>query len=188
MKTLFTILFLLSCTSVSFAHNPDESHYKVRVEGSQTLIEAEFAWFLKNAIFEYAPRLKDPKNKGEFVDVFFEYVQKNIIIKNTQNEQLPLLDIKQLKQRGHSHQSNFLFTYEGNDIAHVTNTMLFNISEKHLNHHIFEGNKYLTTSATQSFGLKDIQEPSFDWRYLLLFVIPVLAIVVFVFKKEKTNS
>ena len=75
-----------------------------------------------------------------FEKAFFDYVKESLIIKDKYHSPLKLIEVIKSKDKGHSHETNYTFTFEKRDFYFITNQLMFNVSKKQNNHHyLFQG-------------------------------------------------
>lgn len=178
-----TILFFLSlfiyCSS--FAHDPHEAFFRFKQLKNTIEITAEFPWTLRNALLDFSPSLKLATKKEDFEKVFKDYIKQNLQLKNSLGKFMPFINFKELENQDYGHGNNFIFLFEGKNLAEVKNTIMFNISEKQKNYHlIFENqamNKYETNKQKTKFFID--KDDSINFWYLMLFIPMILIIINF---------
>ncbi len=175
----------------TYAHDTKEAYFKIEESEHKILIKAEFPWTIRKAVFKFKPELKNNESKEAIDNAFFEYVQSNLILKDSDGNVIKLLNIEASNDNaGHSHQSNFIFYFEKATFFKVRNTIMFNLNDSQTNFHSFVNSgdfKIYTTS---------LNEPSFkcktkavfnDKLWMLLLLVPVGLFAIFS-KRLKTNQ
>ena len=157
MKRIHYVIVMMCLFITSgFAHDANKSFFKIEQKNNVVEVQAEFPWSIRNAVMEAFPELESSNNKKDFETAFFNYIDANFSIRNS-NVLLSLVSVKEVDIQSHSHQNNFVFVFAGNNFDTVTNTVMFNIYDNQKNFHDVEINKeyeeFVTTSENTSFKI-----------------------------------
>ena len=104
--TLFTLL-----TTFGFSHDSNKAFFKINQENNFIEIEAEFPWSIRNALIEFNPELENATFKEEFIASLKKYLELHLILSSNSGNQLELIQLKEITNTGHSHQSNYSILY-----------------------------------------------------------------------------
>ena len=184
MKYLCKIFIFFTFSNSVFSHEPNEAFFKFKLEDGNITVEAELTWAMRNALIDYNPKLKNASNKQDFEASFFEYIKHNLILKNKNGKKLAFQKFEEVSNNGHSHQNNYQLTFNGEGLAIVTNTIMFNHYKNQVNYNTIDwtNKKYVTSNKIPSFSLNE-QEFHFSQTWWLFFVIISLVILLLVLKK-----
>ena len=162
MKYFLWLIIIICHLNLGLAHNPHECFFDIKIEKQSCTISAEFPWTLRNALIQQTPALKDAKSTLEFEKAFEQYIAANLILKNNHGQSLLFKGFKTLDNSGHSHQSSYALQYQGSDVKQITNTIMFDISDKQVNYHslMVDGQKktFETYVGHNSFMINDIHD------------------------------
>ena len=104
----------------TYAHDSKEAYFKIIKTESNIVVQAEFPWTIRNALFYFKPELENTKNKTVFENAFFDYVATSFIITNSNNRILKLLKVEmEAIPEGHNHQTNYIFTFENGELFEI---------------------------------------------------------------------
>lgn len=185
MKYLFILLNLFVCVNTVYAHEPNEAFFTFSLKDSLITVEAELPWSMRNALIDYNPKLEKSATKQDFEETFFEYIKNNLILKDKNGVILELQKIEELKTYGHSHQNNYLFTFIGDNLLEVTNTIMFNLYKKQINYNTLTSNEVMfkTSNNKNSFKTNEEKKSTFSY-YWWLFFIPISLVILMLIKKN----
>jgi len=138
MKICLLLILIMCLPFTGWAHEPCEAFFTIKTNQDVIEIEAEFPWTMRNALFKFAPELKDSKSKKDFEMVLFEYVKINLLLIAKNGNSLELLSILELPQSDHTHQNNFLITYEADSLDQLQNTILCDLYSNQKNYHFLK--------------------------------------------------
>lgn len=135
MKNLFVLFF--SCFTICiFSHDVNKAYFKIYQNTNEVIVEAEFPWTLRKAVFKEFPALENTKNQKSIDEALFNYIKKYLQILDADGNILSLKSVTYfVKKDAHSHQNDYKIVFKGNDFFTVTNTLLFNNSKKQQNYH-----------------------------------------------------
>lgn len=180
------LFFLVVLTPFScYAHESNKAFFDVSKAETSIIINAEFPWTIRKALIKFNPQLESATSKNEFLKSFKDYLKKNLILINENDEHFELVSLQEVLKSGHSHQSNYFIEYQGKNLEKVKNTLLFNINEDQKNYHQITNNnidlKFVTSAKQPLFRLpKNITSA---YLYLLL-TIPFVLLLFFIRKKN----
>ena len=162
---LLSFFFYENCD----AHNPNEAFFKIKETQNTVEISAEFPWTLRCSLLMFSPKLRTAKSQQEFEAVFVEYIKKNLILTDKDGKKMLFRSFKELKNDGHSHGNSYLLTFEGKNVTEISNTIMFEISDKQINYHTIEkkGNSFETNPKQPSLVLNSKTKFSY-WYFLIL--------------------
>lgn len=174
MKRACTLILTLVFPLLVFAHESNRSVYKIEQKETTIEVLAEFPWTIRNALLIFAPELKRSKSKNDFDAAFFKYINTNFILTTATGTKLKLLSVKEIRNSGHSHQNNFLFTFEGLVFNKVKNTISFNLENSQINTHKINLNGVIYESTTvkenSTFEISPQQAASSSFLWVLIFL------------------
>lgn len=174
MKYLIIIVLSMTVVVNSFAHDPHEAFFSINQTQDTVKIKAQFPWTLRNALIQFSPTLVDATSSRDFELAFMEYVKKNIILIDSLGAAMPFAYFEALENNGHSHESNYLLVFLGNGMGNITNSMMFDLSDKQINYHYLrtEGTdrEFQTSPKHPTFALREASNTWFSYWYLCLFI------------------
>tara|TARA_R110002049_G_scaffold68465_7_gene177488 strand:- start:1233 stop:1811 length:579 start_codon:yes stop_codon:yes gene_type:complete len=187
----FLLILFISISTLGFAHDANIAFFKIQQKENTVEVQAEFPWSIRNAVVEAYPRLESSNNQEDFDVAFFEYVKSNFQLRQN-NSVLTLISIEYDAQQGHSHQSNFVFVFEGNQFDSIKNTMMFNAYVNQENYHDIlldtEHVKFITSKDSSSFQMESQSQNSLGNTTttigLLIAVVIVLGLFLFIRLKK----
>lgn len=185
MKKIFFLIFFASIYSVK-AHDANKAFFVVTQQENEVIVEAEFPWTIRKAIFKEFPILETTKNQQVFDDIVFKYMNKYLQLYTRNNEKLLLKSVQYVKkEKGHSHQNNYVITFKGNSFFKVENRLMFNGIRNQKNYHTLllngEENQFITTEKNSWFTQKTAHKN----RNLKWFTLVALASLLFIIYKKK---
>ncbi|WP_178984005.1 DUF6702 family protein [Winogradskyella helgolandensis] len=155
-RSRFLLFIFVTLSTFSFAHDANKAFFTIQQKESMVEVTAEFPWSIRNALIDAYPKLENSKSQNDFDTAFFEYVNNNFQIENN-GSRLKLLSVNDASHKGHSHQTNFVFLFEGNEFDVIKNTMMFNIYKDQENFHdvLFQKEhiKFITSLDLESFEI-----------------------------------
>lgn len=168
------------------AHNANEAFFTLK-KGENTIeVQAEFPWTIRNALLDELPELEKTGDKTAFQHAFFNYIQNRFILKNEDQTSLDLLDVKEQETNGHSHHTNYVFVFKGQDVSTIENTIMFNISPNQKNYHTIEfytpKDVFMTTPHNPEIHLAP-KSQFLNYRTLIFILIGV-GILAILFKRR----
>ena len=176
----FLLILFISISTLGFAHDANKAFFKIQQKENIVEVQAEFPWSIRNAVVEAYPRLESSKNQEDFDAAFFEYVKSNFKLRQN-NSVLKLISIEYDTQQGHSHQSNFVFVFEGNQVDSIKNTMMFNTYVNQENYHDIlldtEHIKFITSKDSSSFQMESSSQTSFGNTIAIGLLIAVVIVI-----------
>ncbi|OUS01942.1 hypothetical protein A9Q86_04635 [Flavobacteriales bacterium 33_180_T64] len=189
MKWSSCILIVI-CAFINFgyAHDADKAFFVIEQKDNVVVVKAEFPWSIRTAVLRAFPELENSKEQHEFDTAFFSYIKDNFKISNA-SKALSLVSVREGVSKGHSHQNNYVLTFEGKYFDTVTNTIMCNLKKPQSNYHKlqFEGQhlEYMTTNKVTRFIINSRQESHLkSYKYYYLSILVVCA-ALFYFKKRK---
>ncbi len=179
----FLLLIVISCfQNVGFAHSPHECFFDINIEKNGCSIKAEFPWTLRNALLAYEPALKNAQIPLAFEQAFEKYISSHLILKDKDGKALVFMGFRALESSGHSHQNEYELEYEGSDVKQVTNTIMFEMSDKQSNYHsiMVNGTKrtFETYKGQDSFMVDDLSDnytPYFIFGFMVIGIIGIVS-------------
>lgn len=147
---------LLFSINPLFSHSPNEVSFSIYKEDTFILVDAEFPWSLRNAVFMYDSTLNNQSTFQDIQNSLFRYIEANLIIKAENEEILKLLKVTDKK--GKSHHEEYQLVFEKKTIKSIRNTLLFNFSSKQKNFHVLDVNE----QKTEFVLTKDNPEITFE--------------------------
>lgn len=182
------ILGLLISINNAFSHSPNEVSFSIYEKETSILVDTEFPWSIRNAVFIYDTTLSNKSSIEEIHASLFDYVNQNFVLKEYNGKQIKLLQVLDSKNQGHH--ENFQFVFEKKAIGSIKNTLLFNFSKKQKNIHVLK-----TVGKNKKFVLT-IEKPEIEFEqptsyfYYGLFVCLILLSIIsfFLLRKSKAFS
>lgn len=183
----FLLFIVITChLNLGLAHNPHECFFDIKIEKQNFTITAEFPWTLRNALIQQTPALKNAKSNIDFEIAFEQYLMANLILKNNNGQQLPFKGFKTLDNSGHSHQNSYVLQYEGSDVKYITNTIMFDISDKQVNYHslVVDGQQktFETYVGHNSFMIDDIHDNDNWYINFAVLTVGILGCIVYKYR------
>ena len=175
MKIVIVIGFLFSVINNAFSHSPNEVSFSIYEKDTFVLVDTEFPWSIRNAVFMADSTLNESSSFDEIKVSLFNYVTQNFVMTSVDGKVIKLLKLIDLKNQGHH--ENYQFVFENKEIGKIKNTLLFNFSEKQKNFHFLnlEGEKTKFV-LTPEFPEKTIAEKSYFSKIVLAMSILFLII------------
>ncbi len=173
------------CGNSIFAHEPNEAFFIFNIGENQITIEAELPWSMRNALIKFNPNLETSTNKQDFENTFVEYIRHNLILKDRNGGILEFEKFEEIKKNGHTHQNDYLLTFNGNNLSEVSNTIMFNIYTNQVNYNTITwfGTKFKTSKKKTSFKVNEESKHIFFQNWWL-YLIPILLVIgIFIFKQ-----
>lgn len=177
MNVKYCLLLVVSIflSGKNYAHDPHEAFFSISQTKDTVKIKAQFPWTLRNALIQFSPDLSNAKSSQDFERAFVEYVKKNIIITDITGETMPFIHFEAIESSGHSHESNYLLFFYGQDISKIRNSLMFNHSDRQTNYHSLstQNNKnvaFQTSPKHPIFVMHEASSFSFSYGYLCLFI------------------
>jgi hypothetical protein len=193
----FLLLLVISCfQNMSLAHSPHECYFDIKMEKQSCTITAEFPWTLRNALLALDPTLKNAQAPQAFKQTFEKYISSHLILKDKEGKMLIFKGFRALESSGHSHQNEYVLEYEGGNIHQVTNTIMFEMSDKQSNYHsiMIDGTKrtFETYKGQDSFIIDNLSTNNTPYFIFGFVVIGIIGIVTYKYwttakKHSKTN-
>ena len=187
MKPFSICFILLLNIVVSYAHDSSKAYFNITQNSENVIVNAEFPWTIRKALLDFKPALEKAKKTQVFKAAMFDYVASSFIITNKHGSPLNLLSISTAKSTGHSHQLDYIFTFEAGKISSVTNTLLFAINNNQLNYHSVQNNDEVTfvTSNEQPTYMLEQKTNNLWWLWLL---VPLALLGALLYFLKKSNS
>ncbi len=184
MKYFLWFIVIICHLNLGLAHNPHECFFDIKIDKQSCTITAEFPWTLRNALLNFDPVLKNAQQPQAFEQAFEKYISSHLILKDTHGKALVFKGYKALENNVHSHQNEYVLTYEGGDVNQVTNTIMFEMSDKQSNYHsvLIDGTEknFETFIGQDSFMIDDL---SVNYSRYFVFGFLVIGIIgIFVYK------
>jgi hypothetical protein len=184
-------LICLSVYTNLYGHDPRFAFFKITSEQNTTLVKAEFPWLLRNALFEFEPNLKNAKHKNEFLESFGKYINIHFILKDENNDRMPLLSISEIKGES-KHTGLYLLVFNGKNISWIYNSLLVDVSPNHKNFHtLIKGNSSYFFSTNRSNNNHSIENSNFQISTALpylIFISLIFLVFGFINHSKKYNS
>ncbi|MEM9052008.1 MAG: hypothetical protein AAGC47_08160 [Bacteroidota bacterium] len=178
----FIALVLMLLTISMEGHSPHQAHFTIEQASDKVIVMAEFPWTLRNALFEYSPELKEAREAEQFNLTLKDYVNENLILRNDLGAKIPLLNVEEIEDHGHSHSGTYLLTYAPDNVASVQNSLMFNLSEKHKNFHSLTTEsavlKFQTNHSSLDFEVTVREDKGTSWYLFLFLLVPLIIAVV----------
>jgi len=150
--------------------------FLINTERNHILIESSFPWTIRGALLNFEPTLKKATSKKDFENVFFKYVEKHFLIIGKNGKELELTEIKEVKNKEHSHGNDYLLKFKGESISGIKNTILFGENKNQTNTHFYKGEVYKTSIEKERV---DIETSNF---YIIWFSVLAIIVIVSVYK------
>jgi hypothetical protein len=180
----FLLILIISCLqTLGFAHSPHECYFDIKLENNTCTIKAEFPWTLRNALLDFDPSLNSIQTPQAFETAFEKYISSNLNLKDKEGKMLIFKGFRALESSGHSHQNEYALEYEGSDVKQVTNTIMFEMSDKQSNYHsiMVDGTKrtFETYKGQDSFMIDDLSTNNTSYFIFGFAVIGIIGIVAY---------
>lgn len=187
MRAVFVFGFLFSLLNNTFSHSPNEVSFSIYKKDTFILVDTEFPWAIRNAVFMADSLLNDSSTKEEINNSLFTYVKHNFVLKDIGGEPIKLLKLVDTKNEGHH--ENYQFVFEKKEIGEIKNTLLFNFSKKQKNFHVLnlEGEK-IQFVLTPDSPEKVIKKKQFPIKYLFVVFLGIIFLIAFLFRKRLNAS
>lgn len=186
MRWIQISLLLLLCNSSLYAHDSNKAYFTITQNNNNILVQAEFPWTIRKALMQFKPSLEKANKTTVFKQALFDYVSSSLVIRNYNENKFKLLSITEVSSAGHSHQIDYLFTFEAGNIASITNTLLFTVNTNQINYHTIKQSKVLTFETSNehpTFVLKHVNDTSV-WFWLIIPVVLIGALLLLIKKKS----
>ncbi|MBU2929694.1 DUF6702 family protein [Winogradskyella psychrotolerans] len=188
MRSRFLLFIFVTLSTFSFAHDANKAFFTIQQKEAIVEVTAEFPWSIRNALIDASPGLENAKSQNDFDTAFFEYVQNNFQIRNN-GSSLKLLSVNDASHKGHSHQTNFVFLFEGTEFDDIKNTMMFNIYKDQENFHnvLFQKEhiNFITSLDLESFKMAPNSSSSMSQKKTGLLLLLFLVFVISFWIKKK---
>jgi hypothetical protein len=179
----FLLLLVISCfQTMVIAHSPHECFFDINIEKNVCTIKAEFPWTLRNALLVFDPALNNAQSPQAFEQAFEKYISSHLILKDNDGKALVFKGFKALESSGHSHQNEYVLEYEGGEMTQVTNSIMFEMSDKQSNYHsiMIDGTKrtFKTYKGQDSFIIDNLSTnytPYFIFGFVVIGIIGIVA-------------
>lgn len=186
MKINIVAIITLFASLTITAHESDKAFFKINQNQTEVIISAEFPWTLRNAILKFSPKLINSNKQIDFDNALYNYLKINLILFDTDNNQLELKKIEPIKNLFHTHQNDYSLTYSGQNITRIRNTIMFNINPSQTNYHVIN-------STSENFETHNRQhEINMKSSYLsgrnILWSIVLISIVIFFIKRVNLKN
>lgn len=190
MKQLLFSICLCLFMSV-YAHDTNKAFFVVTQQDNEIVVEAEFPWTIRKAVFKEFPTLENTKNQQTIDKAFFDYINKYFQIFSSAGKQLRLKSVNYFKKvGGHSHQNDYTLVFEGNDFSEIKNMLMFNAFEHQKNYHELTLNgetlTFITDKNRVSFTKKSTPVKK-NWWGLGITVVSCSALLL-IYKKLKNEN
>lgn len=185
--TLFIFFYFIICLQL-YAHDSNQAHFKIEIQENCVVVITEFPWTIRKALLDFAPELKNSNDKDLFQTAFFNYINSTLILSDSEGNQIKLVSVKEMKNDGHSHQTNFKFTFEQSDIYRIKNFILFNVNAEQTNFHSIVKNQaeyeFITTNIDPEFILSNKITSNSGRNFLWLLVLISVPLYVWRYKNQ----
>jgi hypothetical protein len=183
---LFCLLYtLILFSTFCYSHESNKAFFKITQNDKKIIINAEFPWTIRKALIEYNPQLENATTKEDFIYSLKKYLKQNLSLKDNNDVIIELTKLTEIENPGHSHQSNYLLEYRGNNLQNISNTLLFNINNVQKNYHqIIINNTELKFITSTKHPIFKLPKKEFSIYWILLLIIPMMVILFFVIKKR----
>ncbi len=186
MKLTFNIIFALLIANLCtvYSHSPNEAFFKIEEKKKTVIIHAEFPWTLRNALIAFEPDLLKSTNSNDYKRAFKEYLKANLILTDENDNKMKFISFEKKENYGHGHQNNYIIEYKGSNLQKIENSLLFNISNKQLNHHLLRINEketFIKTSNSKSY-FKLFKKAKFN-TWLWVIPLPLIGLALSQTKK-----
>lgn len=186
MKNIICSIFICF-VSKTFSHDTNKAFFVITQKNNEVVIEAEFPWTIRNAIFQEYPILETVKTQKVFDKIVFEYIKKHFEVFSSGNKPLRLKKVNYIKKGlSHSHQNDYVFVFEGSDFMKIKNTLMFTAFEQQKNHHSLKIDgkslEFLTDKHTTSFTKRSIPIRNNYWVFILS-IGCILTLLILKYKK-----
>ena len=181
-KVLLFLLIQGYATNVCHAHSTKQAIFSIEIKDSIS-IRASFPWTLRKALINYEPSLFKIKDSLFIHQVLQKYISDNLILKNDKNTPLPLIRLEKINTQSY-HSVDYNIWFSGNTPKTITNTLLFNLNNKHTNIHEinWEGN-HLQFNTSINFPSFNIPQKKTSSIWYSIIAIPLLLLLLFIRKK-----
>ena len=192
MKITLTILCTIFLYLTASSQDAKTAHFDITTTDKNIVVAAEFPWTIHNALIEFNPSMKNDTSKQSYINTMKQYIEAHFHIITPFGFEAKLTDIKRVQKNEHSHQANFIFLFKKDSIHSIRNSLLFDQSPKHVNHHtITHGN---TTKTFQTSISNNIYEPinnknDINWWIIssLIMTLGIILTIAIVKQKRLTN-
>lgn len=189
MKFILPALVLFLTLSNLKAHEVKQAHFVLRKTDHHWVMEGDFPWTLRNALIQFDPKIEQANDQRTIDEALFSYVQSHLILKTKTGEPIPLTEIVQKSNPDHSHQILYEFHFGEGDLAEITNTLMININEDHVNYLVFrDGNEeknYKTSKNSPQIRLEQENHLPIPSLWVWAILISMLGLGVFILKNKK---
>ena len=181
---IFSLLFLIND---AFSHSPSEVSFSIYEGDTFILVDAQFPWALRNAVFMFDSTLNKQSTFKEIKESLFIYISQNLVLLDENNDRIKLLKV--IDKKGNSHHEEYQLVFENKPASSIRNSLLFNFSNKQKNFHLVklngEQHEFFLTKEHPVFEFKT--ENSKGYLYLIIGIITLIFAVVFL-RKAKVFS
>ncbi len=184
MKIIFSLLLIIPLLGKS--HSPDVAFFHISEKNDSIIIKAELPWTIKRGLITYSPKLKNSKSIVDYKKEFFNYVKESLILTDKNNVTLKLHTVKEYTLKGaHQDQNNFTFSYSGNSLSSVKNTLLFNVFTSQRNFHYISGDddEKVTKLDQPIFKLKS-SDTSLIYILVTLSLLVIIGLIIILKKRR----
>ncbi len=181
-------LILINLYTV-YSHNPYEAFFKIEEKKETVIVHAEFPWTLRNALIAFEPELLKSTDSNDYKTVFKEYLKTNLVLIDENDNKMKFISFEKKENHGHGHQNNYIIKFKGSNLQKIENSLLFNISNKQLNHHLLQVNNneiLIKTSNSKSY-FKLFKKAKFN-IWLLIIPLPFLGLMLSPIKKLRKQK
>jgi hypothetical protein len=189
MKFIFSTLVLFLMGLNLKAHEVRQAHFLLKKTNDRWMIEGDFPWTLRNALIQFDPKVEQATDQKSIDEVLFSYVQSHLILKTRAGNLIPLTEITRKGNPEHSHQILYEFHFEKGDLAEITNKLMFNLNDDHLNFLVFrdgeEEKMYKFSKNSPIIRLENENHLAISSIWMWTFLISILGILVFGIGKKK---
>lgn len=191
MKKIGMIFISQILVLSSYAQDDQMAYFTYYVNNS-IQVEAELPESIDEALIAFDPTLKIAASQADYEETLMEYLSDHLILENEDGDTLAISSMKIIDEDS-SHEDNLLLlTYEGDDLATVTNTILFDANEEQINYntviHSAGQSDFKSTPEKAQFKVSS----QFAFRYLYLFIIAIPLVLLFIaetkFSELKDNN
>lgn len=189
MKFVSSILvFFLTLLNLK-AHEVKQAHFVLKKIDQHWVVQGDFPWTLRNALIQFDPKVEQATDQKSIDEALFSYVQSHLILKTRTGNLIPLTEIIRKGNPEHSHQILYEFHFEKGDLAEITNKLMLNLNDDHLNFLVFEDGeeekKYKFSKNSPIIRLENENHLAISSIWMWTFLISILGILVFGIGKKK---
>ena len=187
MIRIALFLVLIGFLNCAYSHSPNEVSFSIYEKDTFILVDTEFPWSIRNAVFIADSTLSDSSSFDEIKNSLFHYVNQNFVMTDVKGKQIKLLKLVDLKNKGHH--ENYQFVFENKEIGKIKNSLLFNFSKKQKNYHVLQiGNERKEFVLSKEDPEVEIKEPSSFSKLQVILLILIILLLGFILRNKFSSQ